>query len=103
MKCAGCGKETNLTALGGVLLCTKECYPDIKTEIEELRESGKDIDVTLMARRRYNRLHDNTRTERVNRRNEQLNQKAQELGFAGLSQMLTAWKNGDINIKVEIK
>ena len=103
-KCAGCGKETNLLiGLGGVLLCRDECYPDIMIEVEALRADNKPVDVTLMARRRYNRLHDNTRTERVNRRNEELNELAQGLGFEGLSQFLTAWKNGEFTISIERK
>lgn len=102
MKCQGCGKETNLViGLGPVLLCRDECYPDIQLEIEELRAQNKPVDVTLLTRRRYNRLHDKTRTGRVTRRNEQLDAMAQELGFDGLSQFLTAWKNGRIKIIVE--
>lgn len=101
-RCQGCGKETDLVMrLGLVLLCRDECYPDIQMEIKQLRAENKLVDVTLMARRRYNRLHDNTRTERVNRRNEQLNQKAQEIGFDNLSQLLTAWKNGQIEIEIK--
>lgn len=100
-KCQGCGKETDLVmGLGPVLLCRDECYPDIAIEVEELRTQGKPVDVTLLVRRRYNRLHDTTRTERVNRRNEQLDTLAQELGFDSLSQFLTAWKNGEIRIEV---
>lgn len=45
-------------------------------------------------------LHDLS-TPRVTNRNEQLNAMAQELGFDGLSQFLTAWKNGLIKISVE--
>jgi AraC-like DNA-binding protein len=69
-------------------------------EIEELRANNEPVDVTLLARRRYTRLHDTTRTERVNRRNERLNEMAQELGFDNLSQFLTAWKNGEIALQV---
>jgi len=101
-RCQGCGKETDLvTALGPVLLCRDECYPDIQMEIDNLRAANKPVDVTLLARRRYNRLHDSTRTERVNRRNEELDQLARGLGFDSLSQMLTAWKNGEIRLAVE--
>lgn len=101
-RCQACGKETDLIrAIGPVLLCADECAPDIELEIAELRATGQPVDVTLIARRRYNRLHDNTRTERVNRRNDELDRLAQGLGFEGLSQMLTAWKNGEVKIIVE--
>lgn len=101
-KCQGCGKETNLVmGLGPVLLCQNECYPDANIDREEAQGRGESFDVTLWARRRYNRLHDSTVGERVNRRNEQLNTMAQGLGFDGLSQMLTAWKNGEIKITIE--
>lgn len=101
-KCQGCGKETNLViGLGPVLLCRDECYPDANIDREATQAAGKSFDVTLWARRRYNRLHDSTRTERVNRRNEVLSIKAQELGFDSLSQMLTAWKNGEINLSID--
>lgn len=101
-KCQGCGKETDLVmGLNSVLLCRDECYPDIQIEIEELRAANKPVDITLLVRRRYNRLHDKTRTERVNRRNEELDAMAQGLGFDSLSQFLTAWKNGEIKITVE--
>jgi len=100
--CQGCGKETDLvTRLGPVMLCVDECYPDAMIEVEEANEKGESIDVRLWARRRYNRLHDKTVGDRVQRRNKQLNAMAQELGFDGLSQMLTAWKNGEIKITVE--
>lgn len=101
-KCQACGKETNLIrAIGPVLLCNDECAPQIEIEIAELRAAGQPVDVTILARRRYNRLHDTTRTERVNRRNDELNAMAQELGFESLSQILTAWKNGEVKITVE--
>lgn len=101
-RCQGCGKETDLlTGLGPVLLCRDECYPDANIDREEVQSRNEPFDITLWARRRYNRLHDNTVGERVNRRNEELNVMAQDLGFDGLSQMLTAWKNGDIKISVE--
>lgn len=100
-RCQGCGKETDLvTGLGPVLLCRDECYPDANIDREEAQGKGEPFDVTLWARRRYNRLHDSTRTERVNRRNEQLDALAQELGFDSLSQFLTNWKNGEIKIEV---
>lgn len=88
-------------ALGPVLLCSDECYPDAVADRDETQSDGKQFDITIWTRRRYNRLHDNTVGERVNRRNDQLNTMAQELGFDGLSQMLTAWKNGEIKITVE--
>lgn len=102
-RCQACGKETDfITGLGPVLLCADECYPDATIEIEVAQAEGKSIDVRLWARRRYNRLHDNTRsTERVQRRNEELDRLAQSLGFEGLSQFLTAWKNGQIVVTVE--
>ena len=101
-KCQGCGKETNLVmGLGPVLLCRDECYPDATIARDEVQAGGGSFDITIWTRRRYNRLHDATRTERVNRRNEQLDEKARELGFEGLSQFLTAWKNGEIKITVE--
>lgn len=101
-KCQGCGKETNLiTALGPVLLCTNECYPDAVADRSEAQDNQKSFDITVWTRRRYNRLHDNTVGERVNRRNGKLNSMAHELGFDGFSQMLTAWKNGEIKITIE--
>lgn len=101
-RCQGCGKETNLVmGLGPVLLCRDECYPDANIDREEAQSRGESFDVTLWARRRYNRLTDNTRTERVRSRNEALNALAQGLGFDGLSQMLTAWKNGEIDLIVK--
>jgi len=101
-RCQGCGKETNLvTGLGPVLLCRGNCYPDATIDREAAQSKGESFDVVTWARRRYNRLHDNTVAERVNRRNDELNKLAQNLGFGGLSQMLTAWKNGDIKITVE--
>lgn len=87
-----------MSGLGGVLLCRNECYPDAQEYIAEAREAGEQVDVTLWARRRYNRLHDNTRTERANRRNGQLNAKARVLGFDSASAMLTAWLRGEIEI-----
>lgn len=98
-RCQGCGKETDLiVGLGPVLLCRDGCYPDANIDREEAQGKGESFDITLWTRRRYNRLHDNTRTDRVNRRNEALDKKARELGFEGLSQFLTAWKNGEIEI-----
>lgn len=100
-RCQGCGKETNqVMGLGPVLLCRDECFPDANIDREAAQSRGESFDITLWARRRYNRLHDTTRTERVARRNEQLNKKAQELGFDSLSQFLTAWKNGEIKVEV---
>lgn len=101
-KCAGCGKEIDLVmGLGPVLLCRDECYPDANIDREAAQAAGESFDITLWARRRYNRLHDSTRTERVQRRNEELDKLAQGLGFDGLSQFLTAWKNGEVKIFVE--
>jgi hypothetical protein len=101
MKCQGCGKFTDIMmGLGPVRLCRDECYPDIQMEIDALRQAGEPVDVTILARRRYNRIHDHTRTERVNRRNKKLNSLAQGLGFDSLSQMLTLWKNGQIELTV---
>ena len=101
-KCVGCGKETDLVVgLGSVLLCRAECYPDANIDQEATQAADQSFDVTVWARRRYNRLHDTTRTERVNRRNEELDTLAQGHGFDSLSQMLTAWKNGEINIIIE--
>lgn len=101
-RCQGCGKQTNLiTGLGPVLLCTNECYPDAMIASEEARNEGESFDIRVWARRRYKRLHDNTGSERSNRRNEILNEKAKALGFNGLSELLTAWKNGDVEIVVE--
>lgn len=102
-KCTGCGKETDLVmGLGPVLLCKAECYPDAIIARDEIQGNGGSFDITVWARRRYNRLHDTTTsTERVNRRNDELNAMAQELGFDSLSQMLTDWKNHKIKIIVE--
>jgi hypothetical protein len=101
-RCQACGKETNLViGLGPVLLCRDECYPDANIDREEAQSKGESFDITLWARRRYNRLHDATRTERVNRRNEELDRLAQGLGFEGLSQFLTVWKNDEIKVTVE--
>lgn len=101
-KCQGCGKETDLViGVGPVLLCRDECHPDFMIYAEEQREQNQPVDVTLWTRRRYNRFHDTTRTERVNRRNEELDAMAKEIGFEGLSQFLTAWKNREIKITVE--
>jgi len=87
--------------LGPVLLCRDECYPDANIDREATQAGGKSFDITIWARRRYNRLHDTTRTERVSRRNEELDKLAQGQGFDSLSQLLTAWKNGEINIIIE--
>lgn len=46
--------------------------------------------------------YDYTKRERTANRQSQLNSMAQELGFDGLSQMLTAWKNGEIKITVTV-
>lgn len=102
-KCAACSTETNLMgSLGGVLLC-QSCRGQIEIDIADARANDQPVDVTVMARRMYNRLHDNTRTQRWNKRNEALNAKAQELGFDSLSQLLTSWKNGDIEIEIRRK
>lgn len=94
-RCKACGTETNLvSSLGGVLLC-QTCRPQIEIEIAGSRDAGQEVDVTVMA----DRLHDNS-TERVQRRNEALNAKAKALGFDSLSQMLTSWKNGQIELIV---
>jgi len=99
-KCQACGTETNLVgALGGTMLC-RDCRPEIELEIADLREAGKEVDVRLMAARRRRRLSDTTRTERVNRRNAALNEKAKSKGFDSLSQMLTAWLNDRIDLDV---
>ena len=104
-KCKGCGKETNLfISLGPTILCSDECYPDIATEIEALRAEGRPVDVALLARKRYKRLHPpKTSTKRVNERNKTLDKMACGLGFDGLSAMLTAWKKGEIKLIVERK
>lgn len=101
-RCQGCGKETDLVvSLGSVLLCRDECYPDANIDREDAQSKGESFDIMKWARRRYNRLHDTTRTDRVTRRNEELNAMAQRFGFDNLSQMLTAWKNGEIKITIE--
>jgi len=101
-RCQGCGKETDLViSLGSVLLCRDGCYPDADSYREAVQSEDKSFDVALWARRRYNRLHDNTVNDRVQRRNAKLNSLAKELGFDGLSQMLTAWKNGEITLIVK--
>lgn len=104
-RCAACGTETNLvtsvTHLGPVLLCRAECYPDAIIERDQTQAAGESFDITIWARQRYNRLTDKTRTERTSRRREQLNEKAEALGFKGLSQLLTAWKNDEIRLIVE--
>lgn len=102
-KCQACGKETDIIiGLGPILLCAIECYPDANLAREEAQSRGESFDITVWARRRYNRLHDNTRsTGRVQRRNEELDRLAQALGFEGVSQFLTAWKNGQIVVTIE--
>lgn len=99
-RCQGCGKETDLVmGLGSVLLCQDECYSDAIVDRDKAQANEEPFDITAWVRRRYNRLHDNS-TLRVTRRNQKLNELAQGLGFDGLSQMLTAWKNGEIKIEV---
>jgi hypothetical protein len=89
-----------VSSLAGVLLCEPH-RREIEAEVAELQSRGEQADVTAIARRMYNRLHDTTRSVRVNRRNEELDRLAQGLGFDGLSQFLTSWKNGEITITVE--
>ena len=98
-RCRACSTETNLvSSLGGVLLC-QTCRPQIEIEIADLRANGQEVDVTVMARRMYDRLHDNS-TPRVTQRNEALRAKAQELGYDSVSSLLTDWKNGVIELEI---
>ncbi len=83
------GEETNTAWL--------EVPPNEWTEIAGEQET---ITVPCAPIDGSSQLHDNS-TSRVVSRNEQLNSMAQELGFGSLSQMLTAWKNGEINVIVE--
>lgn len=101
-RCQACGKITNLVrGLGPVLLCRDECYPDAATarQVSQTHQ-GQAFDITDWARRRYNRLHDNNSTERVNRRNDALNALAQAQGYESMSSLLTAWKNGEIAVQI---
>lgn len=97
-KCQGCGKETKIRGLGSVLLCQAECFPDASIDREEAQSKGESFDVTLWAKRRYKRLHDNTVGKRVNSRNEKLNERARSLGYEGFSEILTMWLRKEIDI-----
>lgn len=56
-KCEACGTDKQVYgSLGGVMLC-KAHHADISDAIEALREQGKTVDVTRMARRIYRELH----------------------------------------------
>lgn len=56
-KCEACGTDKNVYgSLGGVMLC-KAHHADISDQIDALREQGKPVDVTKMARRIYRDLH----------------------------------------------
>lgn len=56
-KCEACGTtEQVYGSLGGVMLC-KAHYADIQDEIDILREQGKTVDVTRIARRMYRELN----------------------------------------------
>lgn len=48
-----------------------------------------------------NERHDHTRTSRTRKRRQQLDAKAQALGFDSLSNMLTKWKNGEIELDIK--
>lgn len=71
-----------------------------KSEWLEIAQDQEMITVQCPPLEGSSQLHDNS-TGRVNRRNEQLDALAQELGFDGLSQFLTAWKNGEVRIAVD--
>lgn len=48
--CSACGTQTNLiSSLGGVLLCTSNCYPAVEIKVAKLRRSGKKVDVRKIA------------------------------------------------------
>ena len=56
-KCEACGTTSQVYgSLGGVMLC-KSHHADISDEIDILREQGKIVDVTRIARRMYRELH----------------------------------------------
>ena len=56
-KCEACGTTENVYgSLGGVMLC-KAHHADISDQIGTLREQGKPVDVTRIARRMYRELH----------------------------------------------
>lgn len=98
-RCQGCGKETNLvTGLGPVLLCRDECYPDANIARESAQSNGESFDITIWTRKR---IAATKARARIDRRNNELEAKAQSLGFNGLSSFLTAWKNDEIEITVK--
>lgn len=100
-KCQACGKETDLVvALGPVLLCRTECHPEANIDREAAQSAGEAFDITLWARRRYNRLHDSTGAERIQRRNDQLRELSRQYGYDSMSTLLTDWLNGKINVVI---
>lgn len=80
---------------------TYEAWLEVdKSEWEAVAQGQEMITLQCSPIEGANQLHDNS-TGRVNRRNEQLDGLAQELGFDSLSQFLTAWKNREVKITVE--
>jgi len=56
-KCDACGNSTNIgIGMGGAFIC-RQCDPDVREEIDKLREDGKAVNVAHIARRLYRETH----------------------------------------------
>ena len=57
MICDACGKHIpSGTGVGRAILC-RTCFPDVKAEVERLREAGKPTDALTIARRIFRETH----------------------------------------------
>ena len=55
--CEACGTQTKTgIVIGGSLIC-RRCEPDIKAEIERLREAGKPVHAGHIARKIFRETH----------------------------------------------
>ncbi|MCK4503084.1 MAG: hypothetical protein KAU22_08605 [Desulfuromonadales bacterium] len=55
--CAACGKETKeIIETGSVILC-RQCVPDIRVVVDQLRAAKKPVNMVHIARRIYRKKH----------------------------------------------
>lgn len=54
--CDACGNPKGNIGMGGATIC-RDCEPDIRKEMEELRENGKPVNVNHIAKRLFRETH----------------------------------------------
>lgn len=55
--CDACGNPKASIGMGGAILC-RDCEPDIRVEMDALRQAGKPVNVLHIAKRIFRETHD---------------------------------------------